>query len=163
MSGIDALRTWLIRAVRKWPNMDREGGWISLYYFPGRVIIFMGITSRGITVWLGVFVCGDESRRRGRWRKSDKVRYEEIFSLFTIIKYDSFQLVAASFPVRQEIGPLHFKEWFPISYLSNNMQFLSKECNVKLYWKFAGGFQTVPYHWKHVKNGLLWNYWQYFH
>lgn len=30
--------------------MDKEGGWISFYYFPRRVINSVGITSGGMTV-----------------------------------------------------------------------------------------------------------------
>ena len=84
--------------------MDKEGGWISFYYFPGRVINSAGITSGGVTrcVCKSVCICGDESRRGGgaKAMKREEVRYGEIeskhrpkiFTLFRIIKYVSFQL-----------------------------------------------------------------------
>lgn len=47
--------------------MDKEGGWISFYYFPGRVINSVGITSGGASVCVckSVCICGDESRGGG--------------------------------------------------------------------------------------------------
>ncbi len=37
--------------------MDKEGGCISFYYFPGRVINSVGITSGGMNVCVCVRVC----------------------------------------------------------------------------------------------------------
>lgn len=45
--------------------MDKEGGWISFYYFPGRVINSVGITSGGASVCVCVRVCASVGMNQG--------------------------------------------------------------------------------------------------